>query len=208
MQEKDWKAALGSRRVLEGANLALYTAVVVAIVVVINVAVNRYFDRHWDLTPTKKYSLSPQSEKLLKALNRDVTIYVFDRERGRRQRDVTGMYLAASRRVTVRFVDPDRDPGLARKYGVRREGTTVVEAGDRHFEAQGEGEEGITNALVRVLSVGWPQGDRADGKPEDLSDRGEGPRHRTAADHDQLGPCGRTRDCLAGREGAYLHTNA
>ena len=54
MQEKDWKAALGSRRVLEGANLALYTAVVVAIVVVINVAVNRYFDRHWDLTPTKK----------------------------------------------------------------------------------------------------------------------------------------------------------
>jgi len=151
MQEKDWKAALGSRRVLEGANLALYTAVVVAIVVVINVAVNRYFDRHWDLTPQKKYSLSPQSEKLLKALNRDVTIYVFDRERGRRQRDVTGMYLAASRRVTVRFVDPDRDPGLARKYGVRREGTTVVEAGDRHFEAQGEGEEGITNALVRVL---------------------------------------------------------
>jgi ABC-type uncharacterized transport system involved in gliding motility auxiliary subunit len=151
MQEKDWKAALGSRRVLEGANLALYTAVVVAIVVVINVAVNRYFDRHWDLTPTKKYSLSPQSEKLLKALNRDVTIYVFDRERGRRQRDVTGMYSAASRRVTVRFIDPDRDPGLARKYGVRREGTTVVEAGDRHFEAQGEGEEGITNALVRVL---------------------------------------------------------
>jgi ABC-type uncharacterized transport system involved in gliding motility auxiliary subunit len=51
----------------------------------------------------------------------------------------------------VRYIDPDRQPALAKEYGVRTYGTIVVAAGDRHFEAQGDNEEGITNALVRVL---------------------------------------------------------
>ena len=61
------------------------------------------------------------------------------------------MYSSASNRVKVKYVDPDRQPALAKEYGVRSYGTVVVPAGDRHMEAQGDGEEGLTNALVRVL---------------------------------------------------------
>jgi gliding motility-associatede transport system auxiliary component len=149
-----WKDRIRGRsgqRVLAGTNLVIYTAVVVAIVVLVNWFVDRH-DHRWDLTPSKRYSLSPQSQKLLKDLDRDVTIYVFDRERSfGERRDALGMYSTASRRVTVRYVDPDRQPGLAKQYGVRTYGTIVVTAGDRHFEAQGDTEEGITNALIRVL---------------------------------------------------------
>jgi ABC-type uncharacterized transport system involved in gliding motility auxiliary subunit len=149
-----WKDIVGGRggqRVLEGANLIIYCAAVIAIAVL----VNWFVDRHnytWDLTPSKKYSLSPQSQKLLKDLNRDVTIYLFDRERrfGER-RDLLRMYTSASRRVTIRYIDPDRQPTLAKQYGVRTYGTIVVAAGDRHFEAQNETEESLTNALIRVL---------------------------------------------------------
>jgi ABC-type uncharacterized transport system involved in gliding motility auxiliary subunit len=151
MAWKDHLQSAGGRRILEGANLAVYTAVAIAIVVLVNWFVDRH-DQRWDLTPTQKYSLSPQSKKLLKDLNRDVTVYVFDRERnfgGRR--DLLGMYSSASRRLTVRYIDPDRQPTLAKQYAVRSYGTMVVAAGDRHFEAQSESEEGLTNALIRVL---------------------------------------------------------
>jgi ABC-type uncharacterized transport system involved in gliding motility auxiliary subunit len=149
-----WKDLIGGgsgRRILEGVNLAIYTAVAIAIVVLVNWFVDRH-DRRWDLTPTQKYSLSPQSKKLLKDLSRDVTIYVFDRERSfGERRDLLGMYSSASRRLTVRYVDPDRQPTLAKQYAVRNYGTIVVAAADRHFEAQSESEEGLTNALIRVL---------------------------------------------------------
>jgi ABC-type uncharacterized transport system involved in gliding motility auxiliary subunit len=139
------------QRVLEGANVAVYTLVVVAILGLANWFVSRH-DHSWDLTPNKKYSLAPQTVKLLKDLNQDVTIYVFDRERSFGQRhDLLNMFSLASRHLKVRYVDVDRQPALARQYAVRTYGTIVVAAGDRHFEAQSATEEGISNALIRLF---------------------------------------------------------
>jgi len=145
-----WGGSTG-QRVAGGANFIVYTLVGIAIVVLANWFVSNH-DHRWDLTPSKRYSLSPQSQKLLKELNRDVKIYVFDRERSfGERRDLLGMFAAASRRVDVQYVDPDRQPQLARQYGVRTFGTIVVAAGERHYEATGDSEEGVTNALIRVL---------------------------------------------------------
>lgn len=149
-----WKDRIlrkSGRRLAEGANLVLYTGLVIAIIVLVNWFVDRH-NRRWDLTPNQKYSLSPQSLKLLKELDREVTIYVFDRERSfRERRDLLDNYASATRRVTVRYIDPDRQPALAKQYAVRSYGTLMVTAGDRHFEAQGGTEEAVTNALLRAL---------------------------------------------------------
>jgi ABC-type uncharacterized transport system involved in gliding motility auxiliary subunit len=151
MAWKDRLTGRSGKRVLTGANFAIYTLIVLALIVLVNWFVNRH-DTRWDMTPNKKYSLSEQTRKILKELNRDVTIYVFDREHSfGERRDVLGMYSSASRRVDVKYVDPDRQPALAKEFGVRTYGTIVVSAGERHMEAQGDTEEGITNALVRVL---------------------------------------------------------
>ncbi|HZT70956.1 MAG TPA: GldG family protein [Terriglobia bacterium] len=142
----------GSRqRILQGANLALYTLIGIAIVVLINWFVNNH-DKRWDLTPNQEYSLSPQSLKILKGLKQDVTIYAFDRKQDfSRRRDLLGEYEEASPRVSVRYIDPDRQPGLAKQYGVQSYGTIEVVSGTRHFQAQSTDEEGVTNALIRVL---------------------------------------------------------
>jgi ABC-type uncharacterized transport system involved in gliding motility auxiliary subunit len=149
-----WKERITGRsgqQALSGANFALYTLIVIALIVLVNWFVNNH-DKRWDMTPNKRYSLSDQTHKILKDLNRDVTIYAFDRERNfGERRDVLGMYTSASNRVKVKYIDPDRSPALAKEYGVRTYGTVVVSAGDRHMDAQGDGEEGITNALVGVL---------------------------------------------------------
>ncbi len=150
-----WKERIGGRtgkRALAGVNFAVYTAVVIAILVVVNVFVNRNFDRRWDLTPNKKYTLSPQTVKLLKGLDHDITIYDFDRQGGPQSaHDLLNNYAAESRRLTVSYIDPVRDPALARQMEVRSEGTVIVASGNRHFQAQTVDEEGVTNALIRVL---------------------------------------------------------
>ncbi len=139
------------RQVLTGANFAVYTLIVIALVVLVNWFVVNH-DKRWDLTPNKKYSLSDQSHKILKGLKQDVVIYAFEGGRGGESlRDIVGMYSSASNRVTAKYVDPNRQPALAREFGVRTVPLIVVSAGTRHMEAQGETEEGITNALVRVL---------------------------------------------------------
>ncbi|HEV2177086.1 MAG TPA: GldG family protein [Terriglobia bacterium] len=164
-------------KVVEGANLAVYTVVVIAIIVVANWFVNNH-DKKWDLTPNQKYSLSPQTEKILKGLDRDVTLYVFNRksEQGE-NRDLLQNYAAASRHLALRYVDPDGDPALSKELGVRTYGTIVVAAGDRHIEAQAATEEGISTALIRVLK----------GQKSIYFVEGSGERNLDSADTDRDG---------------------
>jgi|YelNatPaOPRAMG01_1025707.scaffolds.fasta_scaffold22942_2 ABC-type uncharacterized transport system involved in gliding motility auxiliary subunit len=151
MAQNEPRKGGGRQRFLQGANLALYTLIGIAIVVLVNWFVNNH-DKRWDLTPNQEYSLSPQSLKILKGLKQNVTIYAFDRKQDfSRRRDLLGEYEEASPRVTVRYVDPDRQPGLAKQYGVQSYGTIEVVSGTRHFQAQTTNEEGVTNALIRVL---------------------------------------------------------
>jgi ABC-type uncharacterized transport system involved in gliding motility auxiliary subunit len=151
MPFKDFFGGRSGRKILEGANVVVYTLIVIAILALANWFVSGH-DHSWDLTPNKKYSLSPQTVKMLKDLNQDVTIYVFDRERSfGERRDLLNLFSSSSHRVAVRYVDVDRQPSLAREYAVRTYGTIVVAAGGRHFEAQSDSEEAISNALIRLL---------------------------------------------------------
>ena len=151
MALKDRIQGPGGRKIFAGTNIAVYTLLGLAIVVALNWFVDRN-NKRWDLTPEKKYTLSEQTAKILKGLSREVTIYCFDREGGTRPRkDLLGNYEVLSKNVKVRFVDPDRNPALAKQYSVRTYGAIIVATSEKHFEAQAESEEGVTNAIVRLL---------------------------------------------------------
>ena len=51
--------------------------VIIAVLVVANVLANRY-NKSYDATSNKRYSLSDQTEKIVKGLKQDVTITYFD----------------------------------------------------------------------------------------------------------------------------------
>lgn len=151
MTDGEISKSKSSGKILGGVNLAVYTLAGIAILVLANWFVSRH-DRRWDFTPNQKYSLSPQTVKFLKGLNQNVDVYVFDQERNMRaHHDLLDNYSVQTNHLSVHYVDPDRQPMLARQYAVRTDGTIVVAAGDRHFEAKSADEEGVTNALVRVL---------------------------------------------------------
>lgn len=148
------KSRLTSRQAKYGLNTAIYTLVALAIVVVVNLIANR-FVRQVDLTANQRYTLSPQTTKILSELQNDVEFLYFDRRAGfANVEDRLAMYPTSSRRVKVTFVDPDREPSKANQYNIRSYGTLVIAAAGRNEQAKAITEEDITNTIIRVIKGG------------------------------------------------------
>jgi ABC-type uncharacterized transport system involved in gliding motility auxiliary subunit len=142
-----------ARQTRYAAFAALYTLVVLAAVVVANVLANRY-DKTYDATANKRYSLSQETAKIVKGLKQDATILYFDQStRFAQARDLLDEYKNLSPRVNVRYVDPNKDPQLARADGVQNLGTAIVQIGDKKVAAASMTEEGITGAFIRDIKT-------------------------------------------------------
>ncbi len=145
---------LKARQTRYGGYVVLYTLVILAVLAAVNYLAN---DRNasYDSTKNKLYSLSDQTTKVAKGLKEDVTVTYFDRATEfSRARDVLGRYANLSRRLKIVYVDPEKNPQLARAMGVRTLGTTFVQAGAKREEAKALTEEEITGALIRALKTG------------------------------------------------------
>ncbi len=139
-----------------GMNAVILSFIVLGLLVLVGF-VTVHHPRMLDVTLTKRYSLSAPTIKLLESLTKDVTVYGFlQREHPGRGllRDVLMLYAYQSPRFSYEFVDPDRQPGIAKNYGVTMYGTVVVVCGDKRELVFGFEEEKITNAIVRVTREG------------------------------------------------------
>jgi len=147
----DW---LKARQTRYGAYLFTYLVVIIAVLGATNWLANRY-NKSFDSTSNKRFSLSAQTDKIVKGLNRDVTITYFDKttEFGR-ARDLLDRYANLSSRLHLEYVDPDKKPQLARAANVRTYGTIYIDSGLRKEEAKSLTEEDITGALIRSLKSG------------------------------------------------------
>jgi gliding motility-associatede transport system auxiliary component len=142
---------LKARQTRYAAYAAVYILVVLAILVIANVLGDRY-SKSFDATGNKRYSLSEQTAKIVKGLKQDATLTYFDRPDGfKSAKDTLDQYRDLSTKVHVNYVDAEKDPMLARRAGVKRIPTTIVQIGDRKEEAKSMTEEGITGAFIRDL---------------------------------------------------------
>ena len=133
--------------------LFAYVLVFVTILLVVNVLADRY-NKSYDSTSNKRYSLSPQTAKIVKGLKQAATITYFDQTtRFEQAKDQLEQYANLSPKVQVQYVDPDKKPELARAAGVKEYGTTIVQVGDRKEEAKTLTEEAITGAFIRDLKT-------------------------------------------------------
>ena len=113
---------LKTRQTKFGAYLTVYVLVMLAIVGLLNWLANRY-NKSFDSTANKRFSLSDQTDKLVKGLKSDVKLTYWDRSSGFPQaKDVLGRYTALSPKVKVDYIDPTAKPQLARSAGVREAG--------------------------------------------------------------------------------------
>lgn len=137
---------------LYSTNLFLIVILVLAILVLVN-----YFfaNNHYrlDFTEAKLHSLSDQSVKVLKNLKNDVIIRCFFREGnfGRSSMEhLMEIYSYHSKKIKYEFIDPDKNPGLVKRYEISEDGTTVFTSGEKESRITSSSEEDITNAIIEI----------------------------------------------------------
>lgn len=147
----DWMKA---RQTKYGVYVTVYVAIVLAVVGALNYLAKEN-TKSYDSTANKRFSISDQTEKVVKGLKSDVKIMYFDRSDGfTRAKDLLERYDAMSSKLSVDYVDVDKKPQLARTYTVRSLPAIFVEAGTKREEARGLTEEELTSSLIRVLKTG------------------------------------------------------
>lgn len=135
-----------------GVNSVLLAVLFVSILGIVNFLGARHSQR-WDLSETQSFSLAPQTHKVLRNLKQDVSVTVFAQDRSpgfNTYRDLLDSYRSESDHVRVTYVDPERRPDEARKYGITRLNTAVLESGTETVRVTTPSEAELTSGLIRV----------------------------------------------------------
>lgn len=145
---------LGRRSTRYGMNVGVFVIIVLGILVVIELFSKERFHAQIDTTKNRRYSLAPQTIKVLENLREPVKIYAFYQEAdpGRTSaEDLLNLYKTRSgKKIDWEFVDPDRYPLKAQQYKVNTYNSLVLERGDRFEKVYLAEEEKITNALIKL----------------------------------------------------------
>ncbi|MDH5478166.1 MAG: GldG family protein [Nitrospinota bacterium] len=166
----EFKRLIGGKSAKYGANMVVMILVFIGVMVAIAIwgAGN---NKRFDLTKNGRFSLSTQTKNILNNLEHPVKAVAFYRfESGtmhavQRQmaRDLLESYAAVTDKFTFTFVDPERNPGLASKYGQSEFRIILLMSQGREYKVGNETEEKMTNGLLNLVSkeknyVYWVKG--------------------------------------------------
>lgn len=134
-------------------NGPVWVLLVVALFSLVNYTASRHY-RRWDWTSAQRFTLSPRSAQIARGLREPVDLYVLLAGRDplfAETRELAERYAAASSRVRLHLIDPDRQreryAALADEIGLAQPDRTedgrtiatagiVVRRGSRHWEVE------------------------------------------------------------------------
>ena len=137
------------RRLASGAVVLLAVAVTG-----LAVAALALHDTHVDLTREKVYTPAPEAVAVVAALRVPVSITYFHQGQdpnAQRARQMLTLLGRHSPLLSVRAVDPEKQPSLAETAGVRINNAALIEAGGRRLVVQGTDELEFAIGIQRVL---------------------------------------------------------
>jgi len=111
--------------------------------------------RNWrlDLTPEQRFTLAEHSRQVLAGLDADIEIIAFLRSDDQRNAEIEDLLTRvrnASRHVRFSVVDVNRNPAVARQYGVGNYGSLVVQSGGRRKDFTNPREDLLIEAILQV----------------------------------------------------------
>ncbi len=148
------RALFHSRQMRYGTNVALSILGIIGIAVFVNVIIAQRFNKRIDLTEYKRHSLSEQTRQVLKSIDKEMKIIAFFTESNRSIPNVKhylNLYAHETKNIKVSLIDPDHENNLADKYGIKRDGYTVFDNGERHEITAIVSEQAYTNTLLKVI---------------------------------------------------------
>ncbi len=153
-RESNW---WGRRSTQAGTNALVATLSVLVILGLINFLGTRYPVRV-DFTETQMFTLAPESGQLVRNLPQAVKVWVFDRNQNAQDRELLENYQRQGSQFSFEYVDPEAQPGLAQKFGVKNFGEVYLEEAGRRQLLQAVNEQErlsevkLTNGLQQLTS--------------------------------------------------------
>ena len=147
--------AFRSRGVRYGGNTFAMVVLFIGIIGAGNWFVNQH-SQTFDLTANKIHTLSPETIKLLKGLQQPVTATAFftsDNFDKQNAQDLLQLYASQTSQFTYKMVDPVKDPGTTRQFGIVSDGTTVFQSGTNRKDVPSVDEQDFTSALLAVTNA-------------------------------------------------------
>ena len=149
---KEIKIFLKNKNLKYGANTVVLSFVVLSIFAVINLFSSQYHFQ-WDFTKLAKYTLYEQTRKGVGKLKNDIKITCFFQDGSPDKefiKDLLKDYSYLSRRVKFEFIDPDKNPKIAKEYKIIEYGIILFECDGHENRIKGISEQDITNAIIKV----------------------------------------------------------
>jgi ABC-type uncharacterized transport system involved in gliding motility auxiliary subunit len=168
LKSTEIRAGMGRRSTKFGINSGVSVLLFVGVLVLVNYLGAKH-QRRFDMTSERLHSLGDESTKVLAELKENVQIKAFypggDEQR---TRDLLDLYTHQSAKVSVQFLDPDKENQLAQQYQVttygqasnpftgedKKFGTLILERGkgkvERIEKQDTLTEEDVTNALIKL----------------------------------------------------------
>jgi gliding motility-associatede transport system auxiliary component len=145
---------MGHRATRYGANAVVYSLGFVGVLIAVNYILALHH-RRFDLTAERVFSLSPQSDKVVRTLKQPLKFYgFFEGGRDSRAEELYQSYAYASPNITFQLIDPEKNPEIATRYNVTRMPTTHIQYGDQGTNVSETTEQAITNGIIKVTSTG------------------------------------------------------
>ncbi|HMA76672.1 MAG TPA: GldG family protein [Candidatus Krumholzibacteriaceae bacterium] len=146
----------GHRRAARSrAAITLSVIIYIIIIILLQVTSARH-NIKYDTTANKRFSLSPQTKKVLNGINEEIKITCFFSETAEEKsasEDLFKEYTYLNNNIKYQFINPDRDPMSARRYGIDSFGITVVESANGREKIKQITENSLTNAIYRATQI-------------------------------------------------------
>ena len=140
------------RQTRYGTLMGVSIVVVLAILVAINYIGARQ-NKRWDLTANKQFSLSDQSRSVAAKLDSPMQVQVFALEKDiPRLQEKIKEYEYASKKISTEYLDPEKKPSAAKQSNVDRVPTIIFNYKGRSERVNADGEQDLTNAIIKVVS--------------------------------------------------------
>jgi hypothetical protein len=136
-------------------NTSLSTLLLLAVLLLVN-ALAGLRAMTFDWTEAGRHTLAPETVALVAGLRTDIVLKQMGRPRDTAARALVDAFAARSPRLRVETVDIDAAPGEARRYGVTRAGSVVVEAGPRVRRVDAVTEPALATAILQVSTESEP----------------------------------------------------
>ncbi len=150
------------RKFIYGTGAFISVVSTLGIIIAVNYLLFRT-DIRFDVTQGKYHTVSAHTVRVLNSVEDEIEIIGFFKETGIDRggfQDLVKEYSRSNDNIKVNLINPDKEPGIAKKYGVKEYGSVVIAGGDKVVKLRltdpitggilNNSEEEITNAILKL----------------------------------------------------------